>query len=356
MDAKAKLGAFKKQHDAQLKKFLDIKLGEAKKISPHAYELMDHIVDLTLRGGKRIRAALLYYSYLAHGGRNKNEAMKASMAMELSETYLLIHDDIMDDDDLRRGGRTIHESYKELAEDKYHDKTNPKVFGDSLGILAGDISCALSNEIISSSKFKSEYLVNALNELNKIYVTEGYGQTLDIMSEIENHVTKDDVNLIQQLKTVPYTFDGPIKIGAMLAGANGSSLDILSRYSVPLGTAFQIQDDILGMFGSEEKLGKPVTSDLKEGKKTLLILEALSRADKSQKEIIELNLGNKKVTYNSLRQVRKVIKETGSLEESKSLAKQLVEEAINELDKMKLEKEGKDFLLNIAEYMIEREY
>jgi geranylgeranyl diphosphate synthase type I len=155
---------------------------------------------------------------------------------------------------------------------------------------------------------------------------------------------------------VPYTFDGPIKIGAILAGANDSSLEALSRYSVPLGKAFQIQDDILGMFGTEEKLGKPVTSDLKEGKKTLLILEALSRANKNQKEIIELNLGNKKVTYNSLKQVRKVIEETGSLEESNSFAKQLVEEAINELNKMKLRKEGKDFLLNIAEYMIKREY
>lgn len=356
MDAKTKLGAFKKQLDAHLKKYLDKKLDEAKKISPHAYELMDHIADLILRGGKRIRAALLYYSYLAHGGKNKNEAMKASMAMELSETYLLIHDDIMDNDDLRRGGRTIHESYKDLAEDKYHDKINSKVFGDSLGILAGDLACALSNQILADCKFKSGQISKALNELNKVYLLEMYGQTLDIMSEIENNITKDDVNLIQQLKTVPYTFDGPIKIGAILAGINGSSLDTLSRYSVPLGTAFQIQDDILGMFGTEEKLGKPVTSDLKEGKKTLLILEALSRADKSQKEIIELNLGNKKVTYNSLKQVRKVIQETGSLEESNLFAKRLVEEAINELNKMKLKKEGKDFLLNIAEYMIKREY
>ena len=130
----------------------------------------------------------------------------------------------------------------------------------------------------------------------------------------------------------------------------------LNDYTLPLGMAFQIQDDILGMFGTEEKLGKSITSDLKEGKKTLLILDALEKSSPAQKEIINLNLGNKKVSMAGLNSVRKVIEETGSLEESKKLATSLVQKAIDALNKLKLEKEGQDFLLGIADYMIKREY
>ncbi|MFA7243855.1 MAG: polyprenyl synthetase family protein [Patescibacteria group bacterium] len=356
MGAKEQLAKFKKILDKELEKYLKGKVSEAAKISPYAKELMDHIYDLTLRGGKRIRAALLYYSYIAHGGKNKREAIKAAMSMELSETYLLIHDDIMDDDVLRRGGMTIHESYRLIAEDKFNGKTNSKDFGSALGILAGDISCAMSNEIISNCKFAANFKSRALAELNKIYAVEGMGQALDIFSEIRDDVKKGDTIQIHELKTVPYTFDGPIKLGAMLAGANDREIKRLERYSYPLGTAFQIQDDILGMFGSEEKVGKPVTSDLKEGKKTLLILDALEKATPSQRDKILLNLGNKRVNIRGLESVRKIIEQTGSLDYSKKLASDLVKKATNALNSMKLEKEGKDFMLKLADYMVKRDY
>ena len=274
----------------------------------------------------------------------------------MAETYLLIHDDIMDDDDLRRGGKTIHHIYRENSEEKFPNKTNARHFGISMGILAGNIACALSNETIAKADFRPDFKAQALNELNKIYNVEQFGQAMDILAGIVNHVSKDEVSQIHQLKTVPYTFDGPVKIGAILAGASEKEVENLNDYTLPLGMAFQIQDDILGMFGTEEKLGKSITSDLKEGKKTLLILDALEKSSPAQKEIINLNLGNKKVSMAGLNSVRKVIKETGSLEESKKLATSLVQKAIDALNKLKLEKEGQDFLLGIADYMIKREY
>lgn len=356
MNAKEQLLVFKADLDKELKKYFDIKIAEAAELSPFAKEQMEHISDLTLRGGKRIRAALLYYSYLAHGGRNKKEALKAAMAMELSETFLLIHDDIMDNDSMRRGGETIHASYRRMAETQYHDRVNPLSFGNSIAILAGNIACALSNKIIADCKFNNQCKVRAIHELNKVYTIEQYGQMLDIFSEIREKVTKKDVILVHQLKTVPYTFDGPVKMGAILAGANEKALEKLSKYTVPLGTAFQIQDDILGMFGSEGKLGKPVTSDLKEGKKTLLVIKALEKANAKEREIIEINLGNKKVTINSLRSVRKVIEDTGSLNYSKKLAADLVAESMQNLTSLRLKQEGKDFLVKIADYMIKRDY
>lgn len=356
MGAKEDLSKFKKILDKELKKYLDQKVKESAKISPYAKQLIEHIHDLTLRGGKRIRAALLYYSYIAHGGNDRNEALRAAMSMEMAETYLLIHDDIMDDDSLRRGGITIHESYKLLAEEKYHNKINPRHFGICSGILAGNIAAAFSNEIIAELKIDSSLITRTLNELNKIYVIENTGQMLDIFSEIRDDVTPKDVTQIQEMKTVPYTFDGPIKIGAILAGTNDSAVKKLESYSYPLGRAFQIQDDMLGMFGSEEKLGKPVISDLKEGKKTLLILDALKKCTQDQKETVLLYLGNKRVGSRGLEAVRKIIQQTGSLDKSKKLANDLASESITSMQNMKLKKEGKDFMLKIADYMVKRDY
>lgn len=356
MDAQKTLKEFKKDLDKELKQYLDLKIDEANNLSPKAAVLMEHISDLTLRGGKRIRAALLFYSYLAHGGRDRKMALLVSMSMEMAETYLLIHDDIMDDDSLRRGGTTIHANYEQMCKTKYRRKADPYRLGNSMGILAGDIACAFSNEIIANSKFKDQNIKNALSELNRVYAIEGYGQALDVFAELDSETSKNDVDLVQRLKTVPYTFEGPTKIGAILAGAKQKDIARLEQYSIDLGTAFQIQDDILGMFSSEEKLGKPVTSDLEEGKKTLLILDALEKAEPAQKEIICKNLGNKKATFSDLEDVRRVIEETGSLNYSIQLAKKLAERAKITIEKSKLKKEGKDFLSGVAEYVINREY
>ena len=353
--AKENLLDFKKVLDVELEKYLTIKTQEAASYSKHTKELCDHITDLTLRGGKRVRAALLYYSYLAHGGKDCEQALKAAMSMELSETYLLIHDDVIDEDRLRRGGETIQVSYEEMSKVKYRHSSNHHHFGLSMAVAAGDIACGMSNEIIADCNFEPKKIFEAMKLLNETYILESYGQGLDILSERRDDIKHDDVMLTYKLKTVPYTFDTPVKMGAILAGANASKIKSLEDYAVPLGIAFQIQDDILGMFGTEEKIGKPVTSDLKEGKKTLLILDALEKADKIQKEIIEQNLGNKKVTQRGLNEVRAVITETGALEKSKLIAKSLVAKSLTALEKNNLKHEGKDFLLKIAEYMVNRE-
>lgn len=356
MGAKEDLKKFKAEIDIELEKYFETKIKEASELSSYTKELIKHIADLSMRGGKRIRPALTYYSYLACGGKNRREILNASMAIELSETYLLIHDDVMDDDCFRRGGTTIHENYRQYAEEVGNHSVNVKNFGTAMGINAGDMACAMSNEILSNIRFNPKSILKAVAEFNNVYIKEIYGQSLDVISQLRDDLTPQDVILIHQYKTVPYTFDGPIKIGAILAGANSKMLDALSKYTVPLGTAFQIQDDILGMFGSEEKTGKSVVSDLREGKKTLLILNALEKADKLQKEIIDVNLGNKRASTAGLKAVRKIIEETGSLEESKKLAEKLVNDSISALEKIPLKKEGKDFLLGIADFMIKREY
>ncbi|PIU72160.1 polyprenyl synthetase family protein, partial [Candidatus Woesearchaeota archaeon CG06_land_8_20_14_3_00_33_13] len=144
--------------------------------------------------------------------------------------------------------------------------------------------------------------------------------------------------------------------GAIAAGASDDQLKILSEYAIPLGMAFQLKDDILGLFGSEEKLGKPADSDIKEGKKTLLILKVLENANKEQKELIGNALGNKDITKTELTKVREIIKETGSLSYSENLAEKLVKKAKNAIKTSDFETHGKDFFLEIADYVIKRDY
>jgi len=354
MDTRTELKKFKIELEKVLFKYLNGQIKKSTKVSPQVKVLMEEVQNMTMRGGKRIRAALFYYSYLAHDGENKKEALKVSMAMELMQTFLLIHDDIIDNDSLRRGGLTAHKSFEKIA-DELDKKVDKRLFGISGALLAGDLACAMSNEIIADSEFESINIVRALKEFNSVYALEFYGEFLDIYSEAQNEIKEKDIILIHKLKTVPYTFSCPIKMGAILAGADEEKLKKLDAYIVSLGVAFQIQDDILGMFGSEEKLGKSTFSDLREGKKTLLILDAMKYADPKQKKIITKNLGNSAVGLSELEQVRKIVVETGALDRSKKLVEKYIKKAIKSIESSGMKKESKDFFIGVARYMAERD-
>jgi len=348
------LGNYKRLVERELEVFFDDKLAKADLIDSSSKEMIKLLKEYTLRDGKRLRAALLYYGYRCFSDRNLKEIVKASTALELIQSYLLIHDDIMDNDNLRRNGPTLHISYKDIANKKYK-KTDSTHFGMSMAILAGDVCAAFANEIISKLNIKEKYKVNALKALNHSVHKVIYGQALDVLSELRT-VDNRDIEKIHKLKTATYTVEAPLLIGALLAGAKQKHLRILSQYAIPLGKAFQLQDDILGMFGNEEKLGKPVGSDLKEGKKTLLILKALEKATPSQKYLIKKTLGNKNLTKNQLNQVRSIIIKTGSLAYSQELAKNLIKKAKLSVKNSRFRPKGKEFLLKIADYLEKREY
>jgi len=348
------LERYKKIVDKELNNFFNDKLVKAESIDYSSKEMIELLKEFTLRGGKRLRAALLYYGYRCFSNKNLGEIIKASMALELIQSYLLIHDDIMDNDSIRRNGPTLHISYKNIAQRKYK-KIDSVHFGMSMAILAGDICCSFANEIISKLEIKDKYKTKALKSLNHSVHKVIYGQSLDVLSGLRP-VDIKDIEKIHKLKTATYTIEAPLHIGALLAGAKPKQLKILSHYSIPLGKAFQIQDDILGIFGDKAKFGKPIGSDLKEGKKTLLILKALEKADALQKQKIKQALGNKNLTNNELNDVREIIIKTGSLDYSKKISKKLIEKAKSAIKNVRFKEKGKDFLLKLADYLKNREY
>lgn len=357
MKIEAELKEFKEKLDIRLAEFFDQKINIASSVDPEAKKLVEHIKDLTLRGGKRIRAALLYYSYVAHGGKELDRAMNAAMAMEISETFLLIHDDVIDNDEMRRGGKTLHTIYENVCKDDYKNKhLDPKQFGHACAIMAGDAAYAFANDLIATAGFGANNTVRAITELSRIIEREVYGEILDVLIEIKNNPTREDVFKVQQLKTAPYTFDSPVKLGAILADAKRQQIKALESYTIPLGIAFQIQDDILGIFGSQDKTGKPILSDLKEGKITLLIIDTLETASAEQRALIAKNLGNKDITLDNLKAVKKVIVETGALKKSQAVARSLAQSGYEALQKLKLKSDGADFMLGIIDYIVNREF
>lgn len=340
--------------EKELTIFFNKKLAESEKISPESKQIVELLKDYSLRGGKRIRAALVYYGYKCFSNKNIKEIIKASAAMELIQSYLLVHDDIIDRDDLRRNGPTIHKSYKDIFK-KIYPSSDSVHLGNSMAILAGDLASSFANELINDIDIKEKYKAKASKKMNKVVKTVIFGELLDIISALRP-VTKIEIEKIHRFKTASYTIEGPLHIGALLAGAKNKDLKVLSGYAVPLGEAFQLQDDILGLYGNEKQLGKPIGSDLREGKYTLLILKALEKATKLQKEKIKKALGSQKLTKKQLDGIRKIVKQTGSLKYSQYLVQKLVSQSKKSIKGSRFNKEAKQFLLELADYMLKREY
>ncbi len=350
MDPKQIMGYYKIRVEDYLREFFKEKKNLEHWSSKEACEILE---EYTLRGGKRIRAILMIVGYKMMGGEDEDEIIRASSSLELIQSYLLIHDDIMDESELRRGKATVHKIYEEKHL-KMGFGGKPKKFGESMAIILGDLADAYAMQILASSNFPAELKVRAIHKLNEIIEYTGYGQIIDIYSGVVDDFKEEDLLLLHKYKTARYTIEGPLALGIIMAGKDPAGIE---KFAIPVGVAFQLQDDILGLFGNEEELGKPVTSDLAEGKKTLLIIKALENGNEEDRKIILDALGNPAVTYEQLEMVREVVRRTGSLDYSKNLAEKLVSEAKEALKSMEVvDEEMREFLLWLSDYMIRRRY
>ncbi len=345
---KTTLKQYAKRTDPLLSDFFQSQKSQTPKSLEYAHQMLENLEDFCTRGGKRLRPALVYYGYKLLGGDDSKDILKASLAMELVHAFLLIHDDIMDQSNLRRGKATLH---------KLYENGNSQRFGESMGILAGDLSFCLAFQLLLSTNFSSKQKTQVLQRLQDTIINTIYGQELDIRLETNGLSKPSEILDVYRLKTAQYTFECPLHIGAMLAGANQEDLKIISDYSIPAGIAFQIKDDILGMFGDQKKTGKPVGSDLQQGKQTLLIAKALQKANKAQREKIRCALGNRDLTKKELVEIRRVIEKAGALEFAEKLAKKYItqtKQALKKFSKRGWDKNTIQKLDTITDFIIER--
>ncbi|TAK95220.1 polyprenyl synthetase family protein [Patescibacteria group bacterium] len=348
------LDKIKKRVDLELERYFQRATVEASKRDEELGSALEYVHKITMAGGKRLRPALMQFGYIAAGGKNLKEINKVSISTELIHMFLLIHDDIMDRGTKRHGVETAHVHYQKICQRASRDKDCAH-FGTSIGILIGDTLHSLGNQVLYNSAFEPRHITRALMKMEDVVYRTIAGQVKDVRMEYTSQASEKDVLQMYEFKTARYTFEGPLHLGAILAGGQDELLKILSDYSVPLGIAFQIQDDILGLFGSEKKLGKSVASDVEEGKQTLLIVKALEWADQRQQEIIRATLGKSKVTKGELEVLRAVVRETGSLEYARTLAREKTLEGKAAIEKANVVPVAKKFLLEIADHLLNRE-
>ncbi len=259
------LGNYKLKIDHEIVAELDKRLTEVKSISSHLVPILEAMKELSV-GGKRLRAMLVILGYQLAGGKEEGEILKAGAVMELFHLGLLIQDDFMDRDSLRRGVKTINARYPD-----------PHI-GNSMAMLAGDYTFGWGIEILSNLNLEPKLVLSAMRVWGKYLSRVGYGQTLDGLD------IADEVTILQilSIKSGEYSCVLPLLLGATLGGGSTELLDRLQKYGMALGQVFQLRDDWLGMYGDSFKTGKPAGEQEKKGKKTFATMYG---RDKTEQEI-----------------------------------------------------------------------
>lgn len=302
------------------------------KLEPESlYESSEYLIKA---GGKKFRPALTLLSCQAVGGKPE-KALKAAAAIELTHTFSLIHDDIMDNDDTRRGKPAVH-----------------KVWGEPLAILAGDSLFAKSFELLSQSaedNIAYERVVDALQVLTNSCINICEGQALDMVFEDTFNVTKDEyMNMIY--KKTGDLITASTTIGAIMGGASSNEIQALRTYGKQIGLAFQIQDDYIDLTG-DESIGKPVGSDLVEGKKTLMVVYALEKANKEDHDrLVELLEANDE---SIIPEAMEILEKYGAINYARSKAYDCVIESKQALSILP-DSDAKDALFKLADFVFTR--
>ncbi len=316
------------------------------------YQFYKDLADFT-SGGKKLRGFLVYLSYKACIGDSSKKGIEkilpVVLAVELVHSFLLIHDDIIDQSEIRRGKPTVHKKFEETIQPSFkvadaselwrRSATDGKHYGVSQAIIIGDIACFEAIKLIAEARIDDKSKIRCIEKLLQTLLETGYGEALDVeYSRMGADFEK--IWQVTNLKTARYSFVGPLTLGAILAGAKKSKIEDLSQFGLTLGTAFQIQDDILGVFGKEKTLGKSTLSDLREGKNTILIYKASEMAGDKDKEILDRIWGKRQARFGDLAKVKRIIGDSGALEWAKAQNQKLARRAkgyINEItDEQKL--------------------
>ncbi len=306
--------------------------------------LLHSIKEFVLRDGKRLRPALFVIGYKGFSAKTPKNLFRSALSMELLHDFFLIHDDIVDKSNMRRGKPTMHIALDE----KIKKAKKAKLTGQDLAIITGDILYSLAMESFLSIKTSPARKEKALIKFIEAACYTGCGEYIEMLlgsADIKN-VTKNKIYEIYDYKTAHYTFIAPLTAGAILANASKREVKQLSELGINLGRAFQIKDDILGIFGNESSTGKSSLTDLEEDKKTLLTWHAYNNASEKQQSIIRKITTKGKLTREDLNEAQRIIKNTGSLEYAEKEIQKFVHRSLDILKASKMKLKYKNGLLS----------
>lgn len=303
--------------------------------------IADTAEGFVLGGGKRVRPAFAYWGFRGAGGRDDESLIRAIASLELLQASALVHDDLMDDSDTRRGEPSVHRRFANQHRDAGW-AGNGDVFGASAAILLGDLCMTWSDEMFTSAGMPSERIQSARADFDAMRTEVCAGQYLDVLNQVQRDVSVQRALKVARYKSAKYTIERPLLMGSALAGGSDRLREVYSGYGLPLGEAFQLRDDILGVFGDPMQTGKPAGDDLREGKHTYLIASAYQACDDAGRELLDNGIGNAELDDNGIAALRELISDTQALATTEQRIDRLAEESASALQN------GKDVVVDEA--------
>ncbi|MEV7606177.1 polyprenyl synthetase family protein [Paenarthrobacter sp. NPDC089322] len=327
-------------------------------ISPDVDPLITSISNL-VTGGKRLRALMCYWGWRGAGGSASDaEIVTAGCALELFQAAALIHDDIIDRSDTRRGGPSVHRRFSQLHQLNGWALDDER-FGHAAAILTGDLCLSFSEESFTQIGSRAGSGTAARHIFNLMRAEVMAGQYLDILEEVAGPV-RDAAGSVERAKSIiryksaKYSTEHPLALGGALAGAPDHLLQGYSAFSLPLGEAFQLRDDVLGVFGDPGTTGKPAGDDLREGKRTVLVGFAINQAPAADAAYLHAMLGRQDLGEDEVAEIRRIIVDCGALEATESLIAELSDKAFAALERLPLADLPLTALRQLAEAAVSR--
>jgi geranylgeranyl diphosphate synthase type I len=338
--------------DAALRTFVTGATDQLRAIGDDLAPPADALRDFVLDGGKRLRPAFCYFGALAAGATDSDALVRAAASLELLQACALVHDDVIDHSDTRRGQPAVHKRFETLHSAAGWSGSAAD-FGTASAVLLGDLLLAWSDSMLSTSGIDDAALRRCRPVFDAMRLEVMAGQYLDIVEQARGETTVDRALRIARLKSAKYTIERPLHLGAEIAGASPEVLTGLSAYGIPLGEAFQLRDDLLGVFGDPDVTGKPVGDDLREGKQTVLVALTLERASDAEAALLRESLGNADLSDEQVATLCALISDSGAEAEVQAMIRSRWDEALSGLETMPLEKNelqrtGFDALVGLA--------
>jgi geranylgeranyl diphosphate synthase, type I len=344
----------------ELDNFLNKEISSLNSKEPFIKECYELIREYTLMGGKRLRPFALVISYLACGGKEERKAFLPAVAVELHQTYSLILDDIMDEDEFRRGRPGVNKKLKDyflknFKEESYNgllfNKKSSK-FIASYAMMLGNLANILSKKAILSSNFNDEIKTKAMFLIEKADEQIYHGQMMDI--KMENNKNTSEIEYLEMIKLKTAAFFGmAFELGALFSGADEYKRQLFKEFGTNIAMSFQIQDDIIDITMDK---GRELGSDIKKAKKTLLMLKTSEKADNYEKKILFDVCGKQDASEREISKVIDIMHDAGAIIYCKNLALHYNKEAKDILRKMKLDLYHSLLLSDMADFMIKRNY
>jgi len=318
-----------------LARFLDEQRALLAGIDPALNDVVDTIESFVLGGGKRLRPAFAYWGFRGAGGEDSEAITAAVAALEFVQASALIHDDVMDASDTRRGEPAVHRRFERMHTMQGWDG-DPKAFGAGAAILLGDLCLTWSDELLRQSGLAVPALMRARPVFDLMRTEVIAGQYLDVHAQATADNSLQRASTVARYKSAKYTVERPLLLGAAMADAGPEVKAAYSGYGLPLGEAFQLRDDILGVFGDPSQTGKPAGDDLREGKRTYLVAAAFAAADPATSAQLRAGLGDPGLDETGVARLREIILSTGALARTEERIANLTEASLAAVSRVRL--------------------